>query len=648
MAGNGYAGEILKVDLSAGTTGKLRTSDYAEKFLGGKGIAVRLYWEMVPPQTRAFDPENIFVCVNGPVAGFPGFAGNRWLACGKTAAGEPEAFSWGNLGGAWGARLKYAGFDGLVVQGKSEKPVYLFVHNGEVQTRNASHLWGKNAFETSDVLKAELGPEVSVETIGQAGERLVVFSNVITDEGASGSGGVGSIMGSKNLKAIAVAGDRRPVAADSERLRDLAGLIHELTQGPPMGGFPWDLPGRTRQQACFGCGIGCPRGSYLENGRRYKLFCQQTDIYRRPALKYYHGWNDVVLLATRLCDGYGLDCSVTQAMIEWIIGCYKHGILTEESTGLPLSQIGGLEFIETLTRKIAYREGFGDLLAQGTIKAAEAIGGQAADLISYSVMNRTSELRDYDPRLVLHNALHIATEPRKPVQPDHEPISLLFALLGSNNKMPAAELTRHVATKYWGSVESGDFTTCAGKALAAKRIQDRSCAMESLVLCNCRWPNITLSPVKNEIGGPGLASRIFSAITGREMDELEMERIGERIFNQQRAALIRQGWGGRSGDILLKHQHEEPIQYLRYNRECKVIGKDAEIASRKGEVVVREEFEKMKDEYYGLRGWDAASGLQTRAALTGLQLEDVADDLEQRGASSPVKLIIPNENQVIF
>jgi aldehyde:ferredoxin oxidoreductase len=463
MAGNGYAGVILKIDLSSGTSGHLRTADYADKFLGGKGIAVRLYWEMVPPQTRAFDPENILVCISGPLAGFSGFASNRWLACGKTAAGELETFSWGNLGGAWGARLKYAGYDGIVVQGKAQKPVYLFVHNGQVEIKDAARLWGKNAFEASDALKAELGQDVSVATIGQAGEHLVAFSNLITDEGASGSGGVGSILGSKNLKAIVVAGDRMPVAANPERLRDLAKTLRELNQGPAVGGFPWNLEGRTKQQACFGCGLGCPRGLYVENGRRYKLFCQQTDIYRRPALKFYNGWNDVILEATRLCDSYGLDCSVTQAMIEWIIGCYKHGILTEENTGLPLSKIGGQEFIETLTRKIAYREGFGDLLANGTIKAAGAIGGPAKDLISYSVMNRTNEVTDYDPRLVLHNALPIATEPRKPVQPDHEAVTMLFVLLAQSgwakDKKQAAELTRYITNKYWGSVESGDYTT---------------------------------------------------------------------------------------------------------------------------------------------------------------------------------------------
>lgn len=143
MTGNGYAGQILKVDLSANKASKLSTSDYADRFIGGKGIAARLYWELVPPQTRAFEPENCFICVNGPLAGFTGFASSRWLACGKTAAGDPESFSWGNLGGSWGVKLKYAGYDGLVVQGKAEKPVYLYIHDGKVEIKDASTLWEK-------------------------------------------------------------------------------------------------------------------------------------------------------------------------------------------------------------------------------------------------------------------------------------------------------------------------------------------------------------------------------------------------------------------------------------------------------------------------------------------------------------------------
>ena len=220
MTGNGYAGEILVVDLATQKVSTLATVDYAGRFLGGKGIAARIYWEMVSPQTKAFDPGNCFICVSGPIAGFSGFAGNRWIACGKSAAGDPETFSWGNLGGRWGNSLKQAGYDGIVVQGKAEKPVYLYIHDSKTEIRDASHLWGKNAFEASDELKTKLGKGVSILSIGQAAENLVVFATLLADEGASGSGGMGSVMGLKNLKAIAVAGGRKPVAADPDTLRD--------------------------------------------------------------------------------------------------------------------------------------------------------------------------------------------------------------------------------------------------------------------------------------------------------------------------------------------------------------------------------------------------------------------------------------------
>ena len=631
MAKYGYAGEILKVDLSTHNTTKLATSDYADRFLGGKGIAAKLYWDMVPPRARAFDPENCLILANGPAAGFTRFTSSRWLACGKTATGDPEAFSYGNLGGSWGNRLKYAGYDALVVQGQADKPVYLFVHDGIVEIKDASHLWGKTAFEASDSLKEELGKAVSVLTIGQAAENRVVFATLLADQGASGSGGVGSIMGSKKLKAIAVAGDRRPVAADPERLSQLGNRVGELAKKTPSD-FYWIIPGRTRTEACQGCGIGCTRQSYEEGGRRFKCFCQAIDGYRLPALKYYNGWNEVVLLSMRLCDQYGLDSSVMQAMIEWLIKCHEEGVLRDEDVGLPLSKIGGPEFIEALTRKIAMREGFGDMLARGTIKAAESIGGRAPALISQSVLNRSNEVRDYDPRLILHNALLIATEPRRALQQVHEAsmpvLDWLYGLEKNDNTFFSPEDTRRIAEMYWGSAAAADYMTYEGKALAAKKIQDRTYAIESLILCNIRWPMIHKQTYRDAINLP---SQIFSAITGWELDEAELDRIGERIFNLQRAILLRQGWGGRSGDRLLDFHHEEPLQYLNFDPECKVPGRNGEAVSRKGAVVDRKEFEKMKSEYYGLRGWDVESGLQSRARLKELQLEDVADDMDKRG-----------------
>ncbi|MFC1942596.1 aldehyde ferredoxin oxidoreductase N-terminal domain-containing protein, partial [Chloroflexota bacterium] len=133
MAEFGYAGEILKVNLSDGNISRLSTADYAERFLGGRGIAAKLYWDMVPPQIKAYDPENCLIYITGPVAGFSRFAGSRWQVCGKSPAMEPESFSYANMGESWGSRLKYAGYDGLVVQGQADRPVYLFIHDDVVE-----------------------------------------------------------------------------------------------------------------------------------------------------------------------------------------------------------------------------------------------------------------------------------------------------------------------------------------------------------------------------------------------------------------------------------------------------------------------------------------------------------------------------------
>jgi len=364
----GYAGEILKVDLSDRKITRLPTVDYAGRFLGGRGVAAKLYWDMVPPQAGAFDPENCLICVTGPVAGFTGLAGNRWQVCGKSPAMEPEAFSYANLGERWGAWLKYAGYDGLVVQGKSDRPVYLLINNYTVEIRDASSLWGRSTFEAGDSLKAELGKDVSVLTIGPAAENLISFATLLTDDGASGASGLGAVMGSKMLKAIVVAGDKRPVAADPERLKKLTTRILQLRKDT-WKGWLTDVPGRTKLRACYGCGSGCFRKSYVaEGGRRFKFFCQATHVYWEAAGQYAGDSSEVALLAIRLCDRYGLDTTVMQPMISWLIDCYREGIIREEDTGLLLSKIGSAEFIETLTRKIALREGFGDVLARGTIR----------------------------------------------------------------------------------------------------------------------------------------------------------------------------------------------------------------------------------------------------------------------------------------
>jgi aldehyde:ferredoxin oxidoreductase len=630
----GYAGEILKIDLSDGNITKLSTADYADRFLGGRGIAARLYWEMVPPEAKAFDAENCLIYITGPVTGFNRLAGCRWQVCGKAPVMEPETFSYANLGERWGSYLKYAGYDGLVVLGKAHKPVYIYIHNGAIEIRDASPFWGKSAFEVSDSLKGELGREVSVLTISPAAENLVSFATMLTDDGASGASGLGSVMGSKKLKAIVVAGDRRPLAADPERLSHLADRILQIRK------FTWkdwldDIPGRTRLRACYNCGLGCFRKSYEADGKRYKYFCQATHVYAGQAMRYGGDVSEVTLLGARLCDRYGLDTTVMQPLIDWLAACYREGVLRDEDTGLPLSKIGSAEFIEALTRKIAYREDFGDLLSQGTLKAAEWVGGKAPELLNVHVITSAGETRDYDPRLILTNGLLYATEPRRPINQLHETSHSLWLWCKWTRKEEDAFLSYNdflnVGKNFWGGAAAADYSTYEGKALAAKKIQDRTHAKESLILCDFLWPIIWVRFADDHTGDPAMESRVLSAITGKEIDETGLNKIGERIFNLQRAIRLRQGWGGRQEDRLLDYLHDEPLKFVFFNPDCIVPGKNGEAVSRKGARIDRPDFENLKSEYYQLRGWDVASGLLTEKKLQELELADVAADLKPRG-----------------
>ncbi len=635
----GYAGQILKVDLTGGKTQQSPSAGYTGKYIGGHGLAARLYWEMVPPETRPFDPANCLIAASGPVAGFPGFAGSRWKICGMSPLGEPGSFSYSNLGDRWGSVLKYAGYDALAVQGRAEKPVYIYIHDGKCEIRDAAHLKGLSTFETADILKADLGKGVSVMAIGPAGENLVPFATILAEGGASGSGGLGAVMGSKNLKAVAVAGDRRPIAANPEKVRELIKIIRSglpKTPGPSM----WKIPGLTRRHNCYECGIGCGREVYpAEAGREYKALCQPSMMYLEPTMRYHKERSGGAhLIATRLCDGYGLDSIVVEGIFEFLEACYREGLIDEKQTGLPLSKVGSADFMERLTRMISRKEGFGAVLARGTSGAAGEIGSRAREMLPRFVATRGGEKPDYDPRVMITTALFYATEPRRPIHQLHEIADVVLGWRGMGpgsrpGEMLSAEALRRLAGRIWGGAAAADFSTYEGKALAAKIIQDRVYAKESLVLCDLRW---TMGQIARFLGATPdtvTEAQVYTAITGQETDDAELWRAGERIFNLQRAILLRQGWPGRKGDTLLEHFFTQPIkkEEIFLNENGLVPGKDGEIISKVGSVVERDEFEKMKTEYYGHRGWDAATGYPTAAKLGELGLEDVAADLKKRG-----------------
>lgn len=639
---SGYAGKILRVDLSSGEIGESLTADYAHAFLGGRGIAAALYWDEVPPDAGALDPDNHLIFMTGPLAGVAGLAGSRWTVCGKSPATDPELFCYSNLGGRWGAKLKFSGYDGVVIRGASSRPVYLFINEGRAELKDASHLRGKGAAEVRERLKEDLGKSAGVVATGPAGENAVTFAGLLADDDSSASSGFGAVMGSKKLKAVAVRGKGKINVADPERLGELKEYIRNAGAGslPTMVVCPDVKP-----FLCYGCATGCLRSVYKTgSGRTGKVLCQSGLFYQsRPPGDFVQprgkstsvaDWDEAAFNANRLCDEYGLDTNALEVIINWLVCCGQQGLLSEEETGIPLSKVGSPEFIEVLVKKIADREGFGDVLARGSLKAADAIGGTAGEILDeYTI--RAGQDTSYDPRLYITTGLLYALEPRQPIQCLHEIFNPVLSWMLTTYNFPGSyttgEVMRAVARRFWGSEEAADFSTYRGKALAAKKIQDRQYAHECLVLCNFAWPLMLVENSEDHVGDPGVESQVLSAVTGRDIDEEGLYAIGERVFNLQRAIHAREGRSGRDKDVLPEAFYSRPLKAAYFNPACLVPGKDGEPLSRTGQVVDRAEFEKMKDEYYPLRGWDTASGLQRKAKLEELGMDDVADDLVGRG-----------------
>jgi len=615
----------------------LPTADYADRFLGGRGIAAKIYWDEVPPEVKAFDPGNRLIFATGPLAGFRGVSGSRWQICGKSALTTPEYFNYCNLGGGWGAQLKLAGYDALVIQGKSEKPVYVLIEDEKIQIKDASALWGRSTIETREILKGQLGSSVNVVATGPAGENMVTFASVLADNDASGSSGLGAVMGSKNLKAVAVRGSGKVVAKDPQKYRELADYARKLRQGIGMGITPGtDRDMKLKKDYCWGCTGGfCFRGTYkAADGRAGKFMCGSATFYILRARNYYGEWNEVPFLANRICNEYGVDTHQIDTMMQWLSKCHQAGILTDESTGIPLSRQGSLEFIETLVRKISLREGFGDILARGTWRAADALGQSTKELLTDYITDTGHFALIEGPRMYITTALLYAMEPRQPMSQLNEMGSLNLWLLWvykQEDAFVSNDVFRAIGKRLFGSEAAVDFTTYDGKALAAKMIQDRECAKDSLILCGYLFPVMFSRNTKDHVGDPSLESKILSAVTGNEIDEAGLYRIGERIFSLQRAILAREGHRGRECDKISEYNFTKPLKFDLHNPQLLSPGKGDEVVSKQGALLDRDKFERLKDEYYSLRGWDVSTGLQTRAKLEELGLGDMVSDLARRG-----------------
>lgn len=634
----GWSGTILKADLSDSRITELETAEYADRFLGGRGIATKIYWDEVEPEIAAFDPSNCLILMTGPLCATGAQGASRFVVAGKSPMTVPERFCYGNLGGHFGPFLKKAGYDGIVITGRAERSSYLWIEDGTAEILDASQLWGKNAYQVRDLLKQTHGEGMRFVTTGVAGESLCRAATLITDQEGSATGGFGAVMGSKNLKAIAVMGTGRPAVARPKELATLnRQAMHLHIDRSDLGKI--SFPGlyehqveRRRKASCYQCSLGCMRTIFrLASGREVVRKCQALAFYMPWVNKREDEPIDTVIEAAEICNDFSLCTIEVENIIQWLEDCHASGYLTEKETGLDFSKLGSREFFEQLVAMISRREGFGDVLAEGLPRAGEALGEQATAHFTESMSDVGAVF--ISPREYPATALLYAFEPRPPLSMILEFAYMIGYWLVNRflpDKSPLSTDTfKAAAGRFWGSEEAWNLGSYEGKAEAALRTQNRSYANESLVMCSVAWPLMFSFNTPDRVGDPTLESRLFSAATGIDTDEEDLHRYGERIFNLQRAILLREGWKPQADDEPAEFNFTVPVEKSEENPLMEVPGPGGDTISIKGNTLDRNNFEKMRTEYYALRGWDPATGLQKKETLQRLDLPEVAHHFEE-------------------
>ncbi len=597
---NGFMGKILKVDLSAGTLDVLKLDEnVARNYLGGKGYATYLLYQyltryekegMNPKDIDPLGDENVLIFATGPATGVTGFPESGRYHVIALRSPLTNGIASANSGGRWGPYLKFAGFDMIVIEGSADKPVYLEVIDGCAELRDASHLWGKNVFDTTSSLTDRYDIDVSVACIGPAGENLVNFACIMNDNHrAAGRTGVGAIMGSKKLKAIVVGGKFRPKVAKPDEFKEESKKALEKVkqnsvtgEGLPkygtailvniineVGALPYknwqdaynekadDISGETlaekyldKNHACWGCMIACGRASSVKNG------CFQ--VIKSEGPEYESIWAlgnatgvielDAVIKANHLCDELGMDTITMGSTIACAMELYERGLITLEDTqGIEFKFGNAVALIDGVW-KTAYKIGIGKFLALGSKRLSEIFGLDA------SMSVKGLEMPAYDPRGIKGIGLNYATANRG-----------------------GCHVTGYtVSPEVLGIPEKIDPLSYEGKAKWVKTFQDFTCVVNSTV--NCLFSTFAL--------GAGDYAALLSKVTGWELNTEEIMKIGERIYNLERLIINKFGFDGKD-DTLPERLFNEPIKS----------------GPTKGEVVKKDEFEKIKEEYYKLRGW---------------------------------------------
>ena len=628
----GWTGKILDVNLNTAQICKIDTQQYSGKYLGGRGVASRIYQERVTPRTGAFDPQNHLILMTGPLVATGVQGATRMSLVAKSPMTCPEQFCYGNLGGFFPAELKKAGWDGIIISGQAPGPRYLWIEDNHVELRDGAFLLDQGACGAGEVIKKLHGRKARFLTTGIAGKNLVRSAIIFGSHQSTSTAGFGAVMGSKNLMAVVVRGKGRPEVYDPEGVKELNRTTVRLSKGldltvPPditMSGHGHILE-RIGKGGCYQCGLDCIRNRY-----RYGQRSELTANRRCQAMEYYLPWKykqetepvDTFFHAPDLANDFGLCTFELRNMINWLYACYKKGILTDSETGLPLSGIGSREFLEKLLKSIAHREGIGDLLAEGLVRAVEKMPEEASAMLDPKVQP-VGEIDINMPRSSPVYALLDSMEPRMNRPQVHAGFALtawLFNKIKPGSNPVTSAVFREIARKFWGSTEAGDFSTCDGKALAAVKIQNRNYIEDSLGLCDFAFPLAYTFSREDGIGDPDMEAKYFTAVTG--IDGRELDICAERIANLQRIIQLREGRKVPEDDFPAEDNFTTP---LRSKRPVLVPGPGDEPVDMTGNILDRDNFTGMLREYYQLRGWDKNTGLPGAETLAKLGLKDLME-----------------------
>jgi aldehyde:ferredoxin oxidoreductase len=601
---NGYGGKILRVDLSTGRTRTEPTpSQLARDFVGGRGFGAYFLFKEVPKDADPLGPENKLIISSGPFSGLmiPG-AGKCDFTCKSPLTG---GYASASLGGLFTAELKYAGLDSIILEGVSPAPVYLLIDDDRVSLKDAADLWGKGTIEVEKALKEKYGEEFQVVVIGPGGENGVSYASINHDYGRqAGRGGVGTVMGLKKLKAIAVRGTKQVPVADLEKYRK-AGMALFKACKDSEGLKPWQMYGTTivvswcdevgalptrnfsagsfeggktlygpvmREQivitdkACFGCPSPC--GKYSRT-KRYNSYVEGPEYETIGMLGSNLGLADIqdVAQANLLCDDLGIDTISAGGAIAWAMECYEKGLLTKEDTGGLDLRFGNAAATFEMIGKIARREGLGALLAEGVKRAAKVVGKGSE---KFAIHVKGMEQSAY--------ATHNAT-------------AMLLSYMTSD---VGAHHNRSWAITY--DLQVGREKVVPEKVARVIWLQNFRPMFDVLGACRLQWVELSID---RDLYLPAL-----EAITGIPRTWDDLEKVGERIWNLTRLYWAREQPGfGRSWDLPAERFYMEPPQ----------TGVTA------GQITRYEDVQTLLDMYYEQRGWDA-DGLPRPETLERLGL----------------------------